>query len=586
VSSEYGETYPHTRPRARSSQEKTYMAEKLRGAAVMYAPAVALDLFEGASVLLAAVGRLPDPERSRAARILRPIMTVGALAPWVYLLVIRPWQMNWGATDEEVRKRLPGDELVPHPALESTRAVTIRAPVEEVWRWLVQLGQDRGGFYSYDLLENLAGARIHNVDRIVPEMQDLKVGDFVPMAPVEWNVPTGGFTVVEIEPERAIVWRQGWPEDLRNMNPSEVQERGTWAFVLETIDEGTTRLLLRERSGHKPRTRDVIFHYLFMERQHFVMERRMLKGIKERAERNVSAGKGNMSGKVVLITGGTAGIGKATAEGLASMGASVVVVGRDRSTGEAAVAEIRATSGNEAVELMVADLSSQAEIHRLVEEFESRHDQLDVLINNAGAMYSRRWETEDGIEGTFAVNHLAPVLLTTLLLPMLRRSAHSRIVNVNSWSHRRAKLEMDDLQTNERYSASRAYSRAKLVNLLWTYELARRLEGTGMTVNVADPGGASTEMTRSEAMPLLFRTINRLGKKLMTTEKAARSSIYLASSARVEGVNGEYFEPPDKQVESSKASYDRAAQRRIWEVSAELTKPERGLPVQEAGRTR
>ena len=586
MSSEYGETYPHTRPRARSSLEKTYMAEKLRGAAVMYAPAVALDLFEGASVLLAAVGRLPDPERSRAARILRPMMTVGALAPWVYLLVIRPWQMNWGATDEEVRVRLPGDELVPHPALESTRAVTIGAPVEEVWRWLVQLGQDRGGFYSYDLLENLAGARIHNVDRIVPEMQDLKVGDFVPMAPVEWNVPTGGFTVVEIEPQCAIVWRQGWPEDLENMNPSEGQERGTWAFVLETIDEGTTRLLLRERSGHKPRTRDVIFHYLFMERQHFVMERRMLKGIKERAERNVSAGNGSMSGKVVLITGGTAGIGKATAEGLASVGASVVVVGRDRSTGEAAVAEIRATSGNEAVELMVADLSSQAEIHRLVEEFESRNERLDVLINNAGAMYPRRWETEDGIEGTFAVNHLAPVLLTTLLLPMLRRSAHSRIVNVNSWSHRRAKLDLDDLQSEERYSASRAYSRAKLINLLWTYELARKLEGTGVTVNVADPGGASTAMTRSEAMPLLFRTINRLGKNLMTTEKAARSSIYLASSAKVEGVNGEYFEPPDKRVESSKASYDRASQRRIWEVSAELTKPERGLPVQEARRTR
>jgi hypothetical protein len=261
------------------------MSEKLRGAVIMYAPAIVLDLFEGISMLAAAFGRMPDPQRSIWARILRPMMTVGALAPWVYLLFVRPWHMRWGATDEDVRKRLPGDELVPHPTLESTRALTIRAPAEEVWGWLVQLGQDRGGFYSYDRLENLAGADIHNVDRIVPEMQHLKVGDFVPMAPVEWAVPTGGFTVVSIEPGRAIVWRQGWPEDLEKLSLSDTQGRGTWAFILEKVDEGTTRLILRERSGHKPRARDVVFNYLFMERQHFIMERRMLKGIKERAER-------------------------------------------------------------------------------------------------------------------------------------------------------------------------------------------------------------------------------------------------------------------------------------------------------------
>jgi hypothetical protein len=168
--------------------------------------------------------------------------------------------------------------------LESTRAITVRAPAREVWRWLVQLGQNRGGFYSYDRLENLAGADIHNLEQIVPEMQHLKVGDFVPMAPVEWGVPMGGFTVVAVERERAIVWRQGWPEDVEKLSSSDAQSRGTWAFVLEEIDKGTTRLILRERGGHKPRMRDVIFNYLFIERQHFIMERRMLKGIKERAE--------------------------------------------------------------------------------------------------------------------------------------------------------------------------------------------------------------------------------------------------------------------------------------------------------------
>src|ERR687898_2121552 len=156
--------------------------------------------------------------------------------------------------------------------------------------------------------------------------------------------------------------------------------------------------------------------------------------------------KGMMDGKVVLVTGGTGGVGKATAEGLANLGARVDVVGRDRSKGVAAAAEIRARSNNEAVELMVADLSSQAEIHRLAREFEVKHDRLDALVNNAGAMYARRWETADGIEGTLAVIHLAPVLLTSLLFPMLQKSTPSRIVNVSSWSHRLARLNLDDLQ--------------------------------------------------------------------------------------------------------------------------------------------
>jgi hypothetical protein len=286
MSPEPVETQDHSEYQKRASgQDKTYIGEKLRGAAVMYGPAVVLDIFEGISVFVMASGKLPHRQGSRAARILRPIMTAGALLPWIYLLIVRPWHMNWGAKDEEVRKRFPGDELVPHPTLESTRAITVRASATEVWRWLIQLGQDRGGFYSYDRLENLAGADIHNMERIVPEMQHLKVGDFVPMAPIEWGVPMGGFTVVTIEPERAIVWRQGWPEDVESMSFTEAHERGTWAFVLEEDDEGTTRLLLRERSGRKPRMRDVIFNYLFIERQHFIMERRMLKGIKERAER-------------------------------------------------------------------------------------------------------------------------------------------------------------------------------------------------------------------------------------------------------------------------------------------------------------
>jgi hypothetical protein len=263
----------------------SHALKKLRGAAVMYGPAVLLDLFEGTGVLLAALGRLPDRRGGLAARVLRRALQAGAITPWIYLLFVHPRVLRWGATDEETRKELPGDALVPHPAVQSTRAVSIRASAPEVWRWLVQLGQDRGGFYSYDRLENLAGAEIHNVESIVDGMQQLAVGDFVPMAPVEWNVPTGGFTVVEVLPERAVVWRQGWPEDVANLSPEEARSRSTWAFVLEETGERSTRLILRERSGLAPGTLDAVLNYLLMEKQHFVMVRGMLRGIKHRAER-------------------------------------------------------------------------------------------------------------------------------------------------------------------------------------------------------------------------------------------------------------------------------------------------------------
>jgi hypothetical protein len=273
----------HPERREPVSRDERYMTDKLRSAAVTFGPSVVLDLFQSASVLLTALGRLPDPQRSGVARVLRPIISAGALAPWAYLLLVRPWHTRWGATDEEVRKGLPGDDLVPHPMLESTRAITISAPAARVWPWLVQLGQDRGGFYSYDWLENLAAADIHNVDRIVPEMQHLKVGDFIPLAPIEWGIPTGGFTVAMVEPGRAMVWRQGRPQDLGA--PGADGDGETWSFVLAEPAEGTTRLILRERKGLKPRMKDVLLYYLFVERQHFVMVRRMLLGLRERAER-------------------------------------------------------------------------------------------------------------------------------------------------------------------------------------------------------------------------------------------------------------------------------------------------------------
>jgi hypothetical protein len=241
----------------------------MRTLAVSFGPAVLLDLLLAASVVATASGALPEPNRGLSARLLRRAATVGSLAPWTYLLMIRPWHLRWGATEGETRRTLPGDELVPHPAWEATRAVDVRAPAAEIWPWLVQMGQGRGGLYTYDWLENLAGLDIHSTDRIIPELQHLEVGDSVRFA------PEGGPTVAAIEPNRSLTLR--------------ISGNFSWAFVLEETDELTTRLILRSRVDAKPRQLFALAYSLFVELPHFVMERRMLKGIKERAERAARA---------------------------------------------------------------------------------------------------------------------------------------------------------------------------------------------------------------------------------------------------------------------------------------------------------
>jgi retinol dehydrogenase 14 len=289
-----------------------------------------------------------------------------------------------------------------------------------------------------------------------------------------------------------------------------------------------------------------------------------------------------MNGKTVLVTGGTGGIGKATASGLARMGAHVVIVGRSRERGEAALSELRAGGGK--VDLLLADLSSQQSIRQLAEEFTAKYTHLDVLVNNVGGLYMKRWETVDGIEATFAMNFLNVFLLTDLLLPLLKQNAPSRIINVNSGAHRFGRVNFDDLQSQERYSSMNAYGNSKLLNVLYTYELARRLEGTGVMANVADPGSADTEMTRGmtvEGMPLFLKPMlmlmpvfQRFSTGKEGVHAAAKNSIYLASAPELEGVTGKYMTPNLKIVKSSKASYDERAGRRLWEIAEMMLKRE------------
>lgn len=273
-----------------------------------------------------------------------------------------------------------------------------------------------------------------------------------------------------------------------------------------------------------------------------------------------------MQGKICIVTGANSGIGKATALGLAKMGATVVMVCRDRIRGEAALFDIQRESGSNGVELMVADLSSQDSIRRLTAEYKRTHTRLDVLINNAAVNRSTFLETVDGIEMTFAVNHLAPFLLTHLLLDVLKASAPARIVNVAS--NAQAPINFDDLMGARKFTVE-AYSQSKMAMILCSYELARNLQGTGVTVNCVHPGVVETNLGRD--FNGAFGILISLMKPLMATpEKGARTSVYVASSPDVEGISGKYF-ANRRQRRSSKESYDETTARRLWQISAELT---------------
>lgn len=279
-----------------------------------------------------------------------------------------------------------------------------------------------------------------------------------------------------------------------------------------------------------------------------------------------------MQGKVCIITGANSGIGKATALELAKMDATVVMVCRDKAAGKAAMEQIKVESANNNIALLVADLSSQAAIHQVVHDFQTEYTQLHVLINNAGIAPIKRSLTEDGIEMAFAVNYLAPFLLSNLLLDVLKNSAPSRVVNVAGDFHRKATINFDDLMSEKNYSGTQASNQAKLALILFTYELARRLEGTEVTVNCLHPGAVATDAPLKDPN---LSSLSRFMYKVVRTfflspERGAETAVYLASSPEVDGVTGKYF-IKKSPVSSSPESYEVKIAKRLWEVSAELT---------------
>jgi retinol dehydrogenase-14 len=278
---------------------------------------------------------------------------------------------------------------------------------------------------------------------------------------------------------------------------------------------------------------------------------------------------GSMNGEVVLITGGTSGIGKAAAVELAGMGAEVVVTGRNEERGREAVEEIKARSGDDAVSLLLADLSVQADVRKLAEDFRASYDRLDVLVNNAGVVNQKRTETADGIESTLATNHLAPFLLTELLLDLLQESAPSRVITTASEAERWGRMNFDDLQSKKRYVAFPVYGMTKLANIMFTIELAERLEATGVCANCFHPGAVSTNFGSGNGGlgSILF---NAFKPFMRSPEKGADTLVYLASSPDVEGMTGKYLS--DRKLITAKSiAYDPEARRKLWQASEGLT---------------
>ena len=275
-----------------------------------------------------------------------------------------------------------------------------------------------------------------------------------------------------------------------------------------------------------------------------------------------------MDKQVCLITGSSRGIGFYTALGLARQGAHVILVGHHQERGSKALQRLEAEASAGTGEFCLADLSTLAGMRHLVEVVKQRHDRLDVLVNNVGGFFLTRQETVDGLEMTFALDHMSYFVVTNLLLDLLQRSAPARIVNVSSESHRRAKMAFGNLQLERGYTGLRAYGQAKLANLLFTYELSRRLPGTEITVNALDPGFVDTHIgSQNPIVRPIMAVLHWLFAK--SAEEGAETPIYLARSPEVEGVTAKYY-IDQEPVQSSPDSYDEQAAERLWRVSKEL----------------
>lgn len=281
-----------------------------------------------------------------------------------------------------------------------------------------------------------------------------------------------------------------------------------------------------------------------------------------------------MKGKVCVVTGSNSGMGKETALALANMGATVVMVVRSQERGEKALTEVINKTRAQSTVLMICDMSSAGSIRKFAKEFAEKYEKLDVLINNAGAFFFKRQTTVDGFELTLAVDYLGPFLLTHELLPSLKNSAPSRIINISSGLHKSGRIDLDDLQSEKKYSGrffarGNAYANAKLMLIMYTYELARRLQGTGVTVNAVEPGFVATNLGKnsgSRRQSFMFMMVRPFQ---ISAKKGAETAIYLASSRKVEGVTGKCFSKL-KETRTAPITYDQQTQKSLWDATVKM----------------
>lgn len=281
----------------------------------------------------------------------------------------------------------------------------------------------------------------------------------------------------------------------------------------------------------------------------------------------------DLSGKICLVTGATSGMGEVTARALAQRNATVILVGRDLKRAWETLGRIKQQTGNPSIEVLIADLSSMAEVRRLAGDIQNKYSRLDILVNNVGAWFTKRRLSADGIEMTLALNHLCPFLLTNLLLDLLKAGESARIVNISSYGHTKTKMKFDDLQYEKDYgNGLKAYRQSKLANILFTYELARRLEGANVTVNAVNPGLVATNFGVSNLPEGWLKNLakNIFGMFALSPDTGASTAIFLASSAEATGITGKYFSN-EMLVESSPDSYDADAAVKLWDASYKLT---------------
>ena len=278
----------------------------------------------------------------------------------------------------------------------------------------------------------------------------------------------------------------------------------------------------------------------------------------------------HMEGKVCLVTGATAGIGKIVAIALASMGVNLIITGRNQEKAEDTVRQIKTETGNQNVRYLLADFSNLQEVRSLAENFKENYSQLDVLVNNAGAYFNTRQETPYGVEMTLLVNHLAPFLLTNLLLKRIQTSPSARIINVSSVGYKQGTMNFDDLSFKQGYFGMKAYGRSKLANILFTYELARRLGDEKISINALHPGHVTTDIWKN-SIPFFGSAVKWIvGLFALTPEEGADNTIYLASSPDVAAITGRYFVKHDPAKTSALAN-DKEIAKKLWEVSEEIT---------------